>query len=68
MVSAGADGSAAAAPSAGQAAGAPARPAAGESQPRTVAQRLRELNQLLEDGLITAEEHAELRRRILAEL
>jgi hypothetical protein len=33
-----------------------------------VAQRLRELNQLLEDGLITPEEHAELRRKILAEL
>jgi len=38
------------------------------AQPRTVAQRLRELNQLLEDGLITAEEHAELRRKILSEL
>jgi hypothetical protein len=61
-------GGAAAAPPAGQATpGAAARPGGG-SQPRTVAQRLRELNQLLEDGLITAEEHAELRRRILAEL
>ena len=40
----------------------------GASAPRTVAQRLRELNQLLEDGLITPEEHAELRRKILAEL
>ncbi len=45
-----------------------AGPAAASSQPRTVAQRLRELNQLLEDGLITPEEHAELRRKILGEL
>ncbi len=55
---------------AGAPAGAP-RPAAtppAAAQPRTVAQRLRELNQLLEDGLVTAEEHAELRRKILAEL
>ncbi len=43
-------------------------PSAASAQPRTVAQRLRELNQLLEDGLITAEEHAELRRKILSEL
>jgi hypothetical protein len=43
-------------------------PSAVSAQPRTVAQRLRELNQLLEDGLITAEEHAELRRKILSEL
>jgi len=42
--------------------------ASGAAAPRTVAQRLRELNQLLEDGLITAEEHADLRRKILAEL
>lgn len=41
---------------------------AATAQPRTVAQRLRELNQLLEDRLITAEEHAELRRKILSEL
>lgn len=58
-----------AARTAGQSAtGTPARAAAGGSQPRTVSQRLRELNELLESGLITAEEHAELRRRILSEL
>ena len=49
--------------SAGATAGAP--PAA---EKRTVPARLRTLNQLLEDGLITEAEFNELRRKILAEL
>jgi hypothetical protein len=57
-----------AAPSAPSGAAAAGQQPSGASAPRTVAQRLRELNQLLEDGLITPEEHAELRRKILAEL
>jgi len=36
--------------------------------PRTVAARLRTLNQLMEEGLITEEEFGELRRKILSEL
>ncbi len=56
------------APASGVPAATAAPPPATSGQPRTVAQRLRELNQLLEDGLITAEEHAELRRKILSEL
>jgi hypothetical protein len=47
--------------------GAPAAPAAGAER-RTVPARLRTLNQLLEDGLITQAEFNELRRKILAEL
>jgi hypothetical protein len=46
--------------------GAPAAPAGAER--RTVPARLRTLNQLLEDGLITQAEFNELRRKILAEL
>jgi hypothetical protein len=42
----------------------PAAPAA----PKTVAERLRVLNQLLQQGLITQAEYAELRRKILSEL
>ena len=38
------------------------------SEKRTVPARLRTLNQLLEDGLITQAEYNELRRKILAEL
>jgi hypothetical protein len=45
----------------------PAAPAAGAER-RTVPARLRTLNQLLEDGLITQDEFNELRRKILAEL
>jgi hypothetical protein len=47
--------------------GAPA-PAAGTAERRTVPARLRTLNQLLEDGLITQDEFNDLRRKILAEL
>jgi hypothetical protein len=47
--------------------GATAAPAAGAER-RTVPARLRTLNQLLEDGLITQAEFNELRRKILAEL
>jgi hypothetical protein len=47
--------------------GAPTAPAAGAER-RTVPARLRTLNQLLEDGLITQAEFNELRRKILAEL
>jgi len=47
----------------GAAAGAPAT-----TEKRTVPARLRTLNQLLEDGLITEAEFNELRRKILAEL
>jgi hypothetical protein len=36
--------------------------------PRTVPARLRTLNQLLEEGLITEQEYGELRRKILAEI
>ena len=36
--------------------------------PRTIAERLRALNELLQQGLITQAEYAELRRKILAEL
>jgi hypothetical protein len=43
-------------------------PAAGAAERRTVPARLRTLNQLLEDGLITQAEFNELRRKILAEL
>jgi hypothetical protein len=42
-------------------------PAAG-TEKRAVPARLRTLNQLLEDGLITQAEYNELRRKILAEL
>jgi hypothetical protein len=49
----------------GSAAPGPAAPAA---EKRTVPARLRTLNQLLEDGLITEAEFNELRRKILAEL
>ena len=38
------------------------------TEKRTVPARLRTLNQLLEDGLITDAEFNELRRKILAEL
>ena len=38
------------------------------TEKRTVPARLRTLNQLLEDGLITEAEFNELRRKILAEL
>ena len=49
--------------------GAPAPAAAGgTAERRTVPARLRTLNQLLEDGLITQDEFNELRRKILAEL
>lgn len=47
---------------------APGGGAAVPSERRTVPARLRTLNQLLEEGLITQEEYAELRRKILAEL
>jgi hypothetical protein len=47
--------------------GAPAA-AAAPGAPRTVPARLRTLNQLFEEGLITKDEYAELRRKILAEL
>jgi hypothetical protein len=47
--------------------GAPA-PATGAAERRTVPARLRTLNQLLEDGLITQDEFNDLRRKILAEL
>jgi len=47
--------------------GAPA-PATGTAERRTVPARLRTLNQLLEDGLITQDEFNDLRRKILAEL
>jgi hypothetical protein len=40
----------------------------GTAERRTVPARLRTLNQLLEDGLITQDEFNELRRKILAEL
>jgi hypothetical protein len=43
-------------------------PTAGAAERRTVPARLRTLNQLLEDGLITQAEFNELRRKILAEL
>jgi hypothetical protein len=43
-------------------------PAAGAAERRTVPARLRTLNQLLEDGLITQDEFNDLRRKILAEL
>jgi hypothetical protein len=49
----------------GDAAGGGTAPAAGK---RAVPARLRTLNQLLEDGLITQTEYDELRRKILAEL
>jgi hypothetical protein len=42
--------------------------AAAPAERRTVPARLRTLNQLLEEGLITQAEYAELRRKILAEL
>lgn len=48
--------------------GASTAKAAGSSDKRTVPARLRTLNQLLEDGLITQAEYNELRRKILAEL
>jgi hypothetical protein len=53
-----------------EAAGADAAPAPGatSAEKRTVPARLRTLNQLLEDGLITQAEFDELRRKILAEL
>lgn len=51
----------------GAAAGGAAGGAAGTER-RTVPARLRTLNQLLEEGLITQAEYAELRRKILAEL
>lgn len=51
-------------------AGKPAAPAkaGGATEKRTVPARLRTLNQLLADGLITEAEYNELRRKILAEL
>jgi C-terminal binding-module, SLH-like, of glucodextranase len=45
-----------------------AAPVAATTAPRTVPARLRTLNQLLEDGLITEAEYGDLRRKILAEL
>jgi hypothetical protein len=42
--------------------------AASTAAKRSVPARLRTLNQLLEDGLITQDEFNELRRKILAEL
>jgi len=53
-----------------EAAGAGAAPAPGpaSAEKRTVPARLRTLNQLLDDGLITQAEFDELRRKILAEL
>jgi hypothetical protein len=42
--------------------------AASTAGKRSVPARLRTLNQLLEDGLITQDEFNELRRKILAEL
>ena len=48
--------------------GAPARLRPRRPRSRTVPARLRTLNQLLEDGLITQDEFNELRRKILAEL
>jgi len=52
------------------AAGAPGASAGGtaSTEKRTVPARLRTLNQLLADGLITQEEYDDLRRKILAEL
>jgi hypothetical protein len=50
------------------AAGQDAPPAGAAAERRTVPARLRTLNQLLEDGLITQAEFNELRRKILAEL
>ena len=46
----------------------PTSPTGAPSTPRTVPARLRTLNQLLEEGLITEEEYGELRRKILSEL
>jgi len=48
--------------------GAPGATSAGVPEKRAVPARLRTLNQLLEEGLITEAEYAELRRKILAEL
>ncbi len=53
---------------AGSAAAGGAGAAAAPTERRTVPARLRTLNQLLEEGLITQAEYAELRRKILAEL
>jgi Short C-terminal domain len=50
----------------GAAADGEAAPASAEK--RAVPARLRTLNQLLEDGLITQSEYDDLRRKILAEL
>ena len=57
----------AAAGTAAAAAASAAAPAAAPAQ-RTVPARLRTLNQLREEGLVTEEEYAELRRKILSEL
>jgi hypothetical protein len=46
----------------------PAASATAPSARRTVPERLRELNQLRADGLISEQEYLELRRKILAEL
>jgi hypothetical protein len=48
--------------------GAAAATSATGTEKRTVPARLRTLNQLLEDGLITEAEYNDLRRKILAEL
>jgi hypothetical protein len=48
--------------------GAPGTAPAAGAEKRAVPARLRTLNQLLEDGLITQAEYNELRRKILAEL
>jgi hypothetical protein len=45
-----------------------AAPASAGAEKRTVPARLRTLNQLLADGLITEAEYNELRRKILSEL
>jgi hypothetical protein len=50
------------------AAGAPGATSAAVPEKRAVPARLRSLNQLLEEGLITEAEYADLRRKILAEL
>jgi len=52
----------------GAAAAGGAAPTTGGAEKRTVPARLRTLNQLLADGLITEAEYNELRRKILAEL
>jgi hypothetical protein len=53
---------------AGTTAAAPAAPNEAAPAQRTVPARLRTLNQLREEGLVTEEEYGELRRKILSEL